>query len=74
MLIAKVIQFVVFGHLRVSEKQVSLSIRHHSHVHNKESILFYCSLDLLKYVTQQINFAIDGPHRQSWGEGVFVRV
>lgn len=38
MLIAKVIQFVVFGHLRVSEKQVSLSIRHHSHVHTKESI------------------------------------
>lgn len=33
MLIAKMIQFVVFGAMRVSEKQVSFSIKHPSHMH-----------------------------------------
>lgn len=43
MLIAKVIQFVVFGPLRVSEKQVSLSIKRHSHI-QKYSHHFTCFL------------------------------
>lgn len=61
MLIAKVIQFVVFGPLRVSEKQVSLSIKRHSHIlkHPHHSTCFF---DLLR-----INFTLDSVDRQSWG-------
>lgn len=32
------IQFVVFGPMRVSEKQVSLSIKHPSYMHAKEPL------------------------------------
>lgn len=60
MLIAKVIQFVVFGPLRVSEKQVSLSIKQHSHT-LKHPHNFTCCHDL------RISFTLDGVDRQSWG-------
>lgn len=61
MLIAKVIQFVVFGPLRVSEKQVSLNIKRHSHI-LKHPHHFTCSFDLF-----WINFILDSFDRQSWG-------
>lgn len=61
MLIAKVIQFVVFGPLRVSEKQVSLNIKRHSHI-PKHPHNFTCSFDLLR-----VNFTSDSVARQSWG-------
>lgn len=44
MLIAKMIQFVVFGPMRVSEKQVSFSIKHPSHMHTKEALTFQTTL------------------------------
>lgn len=40
MLIAKMIQFVVFGAMRVSEKQVSFSMKHPSHMHTKEPLAY----------------------------------
>lgn len=53
MLIAKMIQFVVFGPMRVSEKQVSFSIKHPSHMHSKEPLTYQItsSVDLFTYVT-----------------------
>lgn len=51
MLIAKMIQFVVFGAMRVSEKQVSFSIKHPSHMPTKEPLTYQntSSVDLFIY-------------------------
>lgn len=62
MLIAKMIQFVVFGAMRVSEKQVSFSIKHLPHMHTKEPLTCQITspVDLLIYVMHnEIIFALD---------------
>lgn len=74
MLIAKMIQFVVFGPMRVSEKQVSFSIKHPSHMHTKEPLTYQITSfpDLFTYATHNDDiFTLDDLDSQVLaGEGL----
>lgn len=67
MLIAKMIQFVVFGPMRVSEKQVSFSIKHIPHMHTKDPLTYQITFspDLTYATHNDIIFTFDVLDRQS---------